>query len=188
MGFMATGCQGMLKKHSEAPNVLAMEKPETEIPTETVEDPLTQTEMAVSQHLDRAEDYLNRGDVKRAMEEIYLVIPHCGTCRKELADRALTVLAAGLATMEQDKSSDSFCSDCFKTLQTSHPDAIFGPASSCWLAALHEIAVSRDDRHKLKSVIRAQRKKIKTLEQQLELLKAVDLELETDDAGESFHE
>lgn len=204
ISIVSYGCQGFPLKRAPVSEGHAIEgqdknvqadsreetAPEAEplAPALTVEEPLTQTELAVIEHLDRGEEFMARGECKKAREEIFLVIPHSGVCRPELSVRALKIFMEWYKTSKHTSKGDAGCAAYFNELEATCSDSMYGPAAPCWLQALYQIVEAQDDRKKLKTVIRAQREKIKTLEKQIEQLKAVDLELETEKPSEPSHE
>lgn len=140
------------------------------------ESQIGELESLESQLLDQAEFFLQKKDYKSALNSLEKAITCCGG---RFSDRTLHILAIVLAHHDNPMSDRNDSIRCFKWLEASFPDSVYGPASRCWVAVVNEFLVYETEIRKLRKTIQFQLKEIRSLERQIEQLKAVDLELET---------
>jgi hypothetical protein len=134
------------------------------------------SESMESQLLDQAEFFLQKEDYKSALNSLEKAITCCG---RRFPDRTLHILAIVLAHPDNPMSDDNYPIRCFKWLESSFPDSVYGPASRCWVAVVNEFLVYETEIRNLRISIQSHLKEIRSLKRQIEQLKAVDLELQT---------
>jgi|GEM_PF-4254161 len=155
-------------------------------PRPLVPGPYSPEDRQESQLLDIAELFLEKKDYSGAMNAVREAI---SCCSGRFSDRAAHLLVIMLSAPDNPMGIRNDVIRCVKTLEVSFPDAVYGPASRCWTAALNEFSARETEIRDLRKTIQSQRKEIRTLERQLEQLKAVDLELQPPKLGdESPHE
>lgn len=137
---------------------------------------IAELESLESQLLDQAEFFLQKKDYTNSLNSVKKSITCCGG---HFSDRTLHILATVLEYPENLISHRNDSITCFKWLEASFPDSVYGPASRCWVAVVNEFWIYEAEILKMRTTIQSQLKKIQFLESQIEQLKAVDLELET---------
>lgn len=135
--------------------------------------------------LDQAESYLKNGEYAEAMDAVEKAMDDCGYENAALFRRALAITIDAAASMTPSKGGTDGLS-CLSGLGSPMPDN--GPAAQCWLAILNELSDLKMEAQRLKAADAFQKKRITALKDQLEQLKAVDLELGTPDTDEDSHE
>ncbi len=124
--------------------------------------------------LARGEAALGKGAVEAAIAAAGQVF---SCCEKQFPERTLRLLSGALAQREERQRSDVVRR--FLQLEAAYPGTVYGPAASCWTAALLEGLARDDSLARLRQTARSQKSRIQTLEEKIEQLKAVDLELTT---------
>lgn len=183
--MVLSGCQKMIKNTKPDQT---LEPQLTLSVSPTAEEPWTEADIEAYNSLDQVESLQVRGEIRQALDTLSRIVSNGFPNRKVFSDRAVHILVNALSDPDSTIDDDSHAIQCFIQLESSLPDSVYGPASSCWLSVMGEILARKNELRALKTTIRSQYKKIRTLVLQIEQLKAVDLELGTAPPEEQTHE
>lgn len=129
-----------------------------------------------SLRLDLAEEALDRGQADAAFSILAKALNSEETRKDGFADRALDLLVRILTHPGKDPEKNAPSLTCFTDLAGTRPETIFGPASSCWLTLVNTAVIQHQELQRVKQALRSRNRRIQGLVNQIEQLKAVDLE------------
>ncbi|MGB3211667.1 MAG: hypothetical protein WBB19_13270 [Desulforhopalus sp.] len=133
----------------------------------TVFDPL-ETEL-----LDQADALIEKGAIIEALQFVAQAI---SCCEGHFSHRVFKSIETALAHPNYRMDSRGSAATCLIDLKAAFPKTGYGPVTGCWVAAVSEIMGKETEVQRLRDTIRSQERKIKTLEEQIAQLIAVDLE------------
>lgn len=180
--LILTGCQVMMNRQggvaehkAEAASTLSGAVDNAPKESDSVPSPL----------LDQAGVYLESGDYSKALDSVTRALNETENRDDLFFTRALDIMVHAMAHMDSSSNQEQNVMACFDGIDPSFPQD--RASVRCWLSVLDELRELKSQVKEFKAKSVSQKNRIKTLESQIEQLKAVDLELGTPETEDDHH-
>jgi hypothetical protein len=174
--LLMTGCHSLVERFRAESLPLADPEPEPAVSKPVEKDVPSASFHCESLRLDLAEEALAQGHADKAFGILSKALNSEEAHNEGFSDRAMAILVRILNEPDGFSEKNTPALGCFSDLATTRPETVFGPASACWLTLVNTAVTQHQEIERLTRTLRRQNQRLKALINQIEQLKAVDLE------------